>query len=319
MAVLNLPGVQAWGQVHGPAHEAAHWQGQGQGQGLLRDLPDSVIVLISIIAVLLVAWFALKALAQRGRLVGAYERLDPTVQAIRAWVLGAPATFTYMAVWTSTSVVQQGTPAAITRMTAALSSTNIRNLVDEPFRVLFTSAVLVADHAAGFMGYVLVYVLIVARLEHRVGSARWMVVATASHILGTLLTVGVEQAGLAAGLLPTSIVVAQDIGVSYVMVGTMGAYLWLVSPRWRWPYTITLGIGIIGPLLVFRSIWDLGHLFAALVGLAAGRIAVRYPTRAALRWRAFVHAATPRALPTFDPAWRFLPAGGHRSRSAPRP
>jgi hypothetical protein len=271
-----------------------------KGQGLLKDLPDSVIVLVSILGALLVAWFALKALARRGRLVGAYQRLDPVVQAIRAWVLGAPATFAYMAVWTSTSVVQQGTPAAINRLTAALSSTNIHNLVDEPVRVLFTSAVLVANHAAGFMGYVVIYVLIVARLEHRVGSARWMVIAASAHILGTLLTVALEKLGLELDVLPDRITVAQDIGVSYVMVGAMGAYLWLVSPRWRWPYRAALAVGVLGPLVVFHTIWDLGHLLAALVGTFVGWIALRYPTRDPLLWRQLVGTAVPRVLPTFD-------------------
>lgn len=272
-----------------------------QRRGLLVDVPDTVVWVVVALGLLAAAWFALKALGRRGRLLGAYRRLDPSVQAARAWVAAAPATFTYMAMWTATSIVQQGQPTALAELTAALNSTNIANLMREPVRVLIASAVLVADHAVGFLGYVVVYVLVVARLEHRVGSARWLSIAGASHVVGTLLTVAVERVGLARDLLPGTIIVAQDIGVSYVMVGAAGAYLWLVSPAWRWPYRAALGISLLGPLIVVRSIWDLGHLLAALVGTAVGWAAVHGPLREPLRWRALLRCA-PRPLPTFRPA-----------------
>lgn len=265
----------------------------------VSDLPDRVLWYVLALAVAALAWFALKGLARRGQLVGLYDALDPRVQALRAWVARAPAVFTYIAIWTATSVVQQGQPERISDLVAILSSTNITNLLDEPLRVLVASALLVADHAIGFLFYVVVYALIAARLEHRIGSARWVAVAAASHVLGTLLTVQAERWGLARDVIPTSIVVSQDIGVSYVMVGSLGAYLWLVGRPWRTPYTVALGLGILGPLLVWRTIWDLGHLLATLVGVAAGWVALRWPTRDRLVWRDLVGAASPRPLPTF--------------------
>ena len=264
------------------------------------DLPDTVIYMLAVLALLAIGWFCLKALARRDHLVALYERLDPTVQAGRAWVARAPAVFTYMAVWTSTTVVAQGEPAALADLTATLSSTNIANLVQEPVRVFFTSAVLVADHGVGFPLYVLVYVLVVSRVEHRVGSARWLVIAATSHGLGSILTVRLERFGIHHGLLPESIVVTQDIGISYVMVGSLGAFLWLVSRRWRLAYVSALALGILGPLVVLHTIWDLGHFLATAVGTATGWIVMRWPMRPPLVWRDLVRRSSPRALPTFD-------------------
>lgn len=264
------------------------------------DVPDHVIWYTCALGLVAVLWFALKALARRGRMVTSYERLDPVVQAGRAWVAGAPAAFTYIAIWTATSIVQQGQPHRLTDLTAAFSSTNIANLLREPVRVLVTSALLVADHAVGFLLYVAVYVLVVARLEHRIGAARWLGVAAAAHVLGSLLTVAVERVGLLHDLLPRSIVVTQDIGVSYVMVGSLGAYLWLVTPRWRVPYMTVLALGILGPLVVWHTIWDLGHFLATVIGTLAGWVALRWPVRDRLAWADLVGGLAPRPLPTFD-------------------
>lgn len=273
------------------------------------DLPDTVIRWVVLAGLLAVAWFALKGLARRGRLVRPYEWLDPRVQALRTWVAAAPAVFAYVAAWTATSLVQQGTPAGLADLSAAVNSTNIVNLLTEPIRVLVTSAVIVAEDGYGFILYVIVYVLIAARLEHRVGSARWVVIAAASHVLGSLLTVGVERLGIVRDLLPTSIALAQDVGVSYVMVGSLGAYLWLVGPRWRWPYRVALAAGILGPLVVTHTIWDLGHFLATVIGTAVGWLVMRWPLRDRLVWRALT-SGPPRPLPTFDGTCRREPLAG---------
>jgi hypothetical protein len=273
------------------------------------DLPDTVIRWVTLAALLALAWFALKGLARRGRLLRAHEWLDPRVQALRNWVAAAPAVFTYVAVWTATSVVQQGTPASLADLNAAVSSTNIANLLTEPVRVLFTSAVIVADNGYGFILYVIVYVLIAARLEHRVGSARWVTIAAASHVLGSLLTVEFERLGIARDLLPASIVLTQDVGVSYVMVGSLGAYLWLVGPRWRWPYRVAVAVGILGPLVLSHTIWDLGHFLATAIGTLVGWLVIRWPLRDRLVWRQLTQRP-PRRLPTFDDTCRREPLAG---------
>ena len=232
-------------------------------------------------------------------LVGLYERVDPTVQAVRVWVGRAPAVFTYMAIWTTTSVVQQGQPALLADVSARLASTNIHNLLEDPMRVLFISAFLVADYGFGYWLYVVVFSVVVARLEHRVGAARWLMAAVGAHVLGTLLTVVVEAKAIHLEAAGRTLVLTQDVGVSYVMVGSLGAYLWFVGRRWRWPYSAALAVGIIGPLVVWHTIWDLGHFLATAVGIAAGWLASCWPSREPLSFRALRSSLGPRDLPTF--------------------
>lgn len=260
---------------------------------------DRVMKMVVVLTVLMLAWLALKALARRGHGVGLFQRLDPAVQALRAWVMAAPAVFTYTAVWTVTTVLQQGAPDQLTDLMARWQSTNIVGLAAEPLRVLFSSAFIVADNGFGFLGYVAVYVMIAARLEHRVGAARFLLVAAMSHVLASLLIVVVEAWAIRAGLAPAKLKFTIDVGVSYVMVGAVGAYLWLVGRKWLPWLSLGLAAGVVLPMLVTQTIWDLGHLLATLFGILGGWVVVQFPLREPLAWRALRDTSAPRALPTF--------------------
>lgn len=266
----------------------------------MRASSDRVMRMILVLTLLLLAWLTLKALARRGQGVGLYRRLDPTVQALRVWVMAAPAVFTYTAVWTVTTVLQQGAPDQLTDLLSRWHSTNIVGLAAEPLRVLFSSAFIVADNGYGFLGYVLVYVMIAARLEHRVGAVRLLLVAGMAHVLASLVIVMVEDWAIRTGQAPAALKFTVDVGVSYVMVGTVGAYLWLVGRRWLPWLGLALALGVLLPMLVSGTIWDLGHLLATLFGVLAGWIAVRFPVREPLVWRRLAAEARPRELPTFS-------------------
>jgi hypothetical protein len=263
-------------------------------------VPDHVIRYVLGAAVLACAWLALKALARRGRGEVAYRRLDPTVQALRIWVGAAPAVFTYIAIWTTTSVLQQGQPMLLADLAARVGSTNLFNLTEQPGRVLFTSAFLVADYGFGYWLYVAAFVLVAARLEHRVGAARWLLVAAGSHVLGTLLTVLVEAYLIKLDTAPRALAFTQDVGVSYVMVGSLGAYAWYITARWRWPFVAALSLGVVGPLIARHTIWDLGHFLATAVGVGLGWLTTRWPSRERVVWRSCRTRLSPRPLPTFD-------------------
>ncbi|MGV1037436.1 MAG: rhomboid-like protein [Candidatus Nanopelagicales bacterium] len=235
---------------------------------------------------LALAWFVIKAEAHRSRLVGLRDKLQPQVSAIHAYVLTAPATFVYIAIFSATSGIQKGSPDKALEIITRTNSTNIAELLTDPFRVLISSALLVADNGFFWIGYVVVFVMIAARLEQRVGSARWLVIAVMSHVVGTLLTVTVETLLVHFELLPKSTVVTADVGVSYIMVGTCGAYLWLVTKRWRIPYFVAVGAGILGPLIFSHQIWDLGHFLATSVGVLTGWWMIRIaPLHPRLVWK----------------------------------
>lgn len=264
-------------------------------------IKDTVVTAVFAVALLVLAWYVLKAVARRrpGAALRLYDRLDPSVQALRAWLASAPITFVYIATWTITSVLVQGSTQGLTDLLAKAVSTNIYGIITEPLRVLFSSAFLVADNGVFFLGYVLVYALISARLEQRIGSARWLVVAVVSHAVGSLMTVAVETVLIQRDVIPEATALTTDVGVSYVMVGTCGGYLLFVSRRWRWWYVAALVAGVVLPVIMVHDIWSLGHLDATLLGLATTAVVRRWGVRPPLRWRQLVAQAPPRELPTW--------------------
>jgi hypothetical protein len=265
-------------------------------------------------AVLAVGWFLVKRVAAgggEGWVVRLYRRLDPWAQSLRVWFALAPVTFVYVATWTVTTVIFQGTPETLAGVVNRFNSTNIVGLLNDPVRVLFSSAFIVADYGYFFIGYVAVYVLIVARLEQRIGSARVLLVGAGSHVLGSLLTVAVEVVAIRADLLSKSMVLTQDVGVSYVMVGTCGAYLFLVGRRWRWWFAGALAVGVVLPLVAVQSIWNLGHFLATCSGIGLYLIVRRWGLRDQVTWREVVAAHPARPLPT----WPGEPGRGDAGRT----
>lgn len=240
----------------------------------------------AILFALALVWVVIKAQARHGRLIGTRDKLQPQISALHAYVMTAPATFVYIAIFSATSGIQKGSPEKALQAITVANSTNIVEILTNPFRVLISSALLVADNGYLWIGYVVVFVLIAARLEQRLGSARWLVVAVMSHVVGTLLTVTIETLLVHFALLPKSTVVTADVGVSYIMVGTCGAYLWLISKRWRIPYFVAVGAGILGPLIFSHQIWDLGHFLATIIGVLTGWWMIRIaPLHPRLTWK----------------------------------
>ncbi len=266
---------------------------------------DTVIDGILALALLVLAWYSLKGIARRadpagnGRAVRLFRWLDPRVQATRAWLASAPATFVYITTWTVTSLLVQGSPTALADMFAKSASTNIYGLLTQPLRVLFSSAFLVADNGLFLSGYIVVYVLISARLEQRIGTARWLLVALVAHVVGSIVTVVLESVLIAQDLLPKATALTTDVGVSYVMVGTCGGYLLFVSRRWRWWYYAALFAGVGLPLIVVHDIWSFGHFNATVLGLITTAVVRRWGVRPPLLWRQLVADARPRQLPTW--------------------
>lgn len=271
----------------------------------VTDIPNTVLWWCLAGGAVVLLWLLIKHLARRDSsfALRLFDKLDPQVQALRIWIANAPVTFIYIACWTITSVVVQGTPQGLAGIMTRFSSTNIFAIFQEPLHVLFTSAFLVADYGFAYWLYVIVYVLITARLEQRIGSARVILVGAGAHVLGSITIVAIETLAISMHWLPKATVITQDVGVSYVMVGTCGAYLLFVSAKWRWWYRAAIAIGILGPLIISNTIWDLGHFLATTFGFLLGLLARRYGVRARQTWRALVSSHPPRALPTWDTTW----------------
>lgn len=238
-------------------------------------------------------WFVIKGLARRGREPPQYwsRALTPLVAAGRAYVSRAPLTFVYMAIWIATTAIVIGTSTDVVLSLDVLNSTNLADISHSPGRALLVSAFFVDMRGFGFPFYLLAFALIVARLEHRIGAARSLVVWAAAHIGASLLVLLLEAQALRLDLAGLDVRYEIDLGVSYVMVGAMSAYLLFVA-RWLRPYYA--GALLAGcALSVYISLVNIGHVFAAVIGLGTGVIVARYGTRPALRWRSLVTGSDP--------------------------
>ena len=176
------------------------------------------------------------------------------------------------------------------------NSTNIVGLVTAPIRSFVTSGLLVADRGSWFLGYVAAYVVIVMRLEQRLGTPRTIVVWICAHVGGSILTVTVELIAVHLNIASEGIALTADVGVSYVMVGSMGAYLLYVSKTWRYWYIAGLCVGIVFPAVFWHSIWDIGHFMATCVGLVTGVVVSLWGSRPPMKWREMANVP-PRPLP----------------------
>lgn len=262
----------------------------------MRTLPDFVLAYVAAAAGLSLVWFAVRDRPESA----AYGWAAPRVAAVRVWVSRAPATFVYMAIWTATSILAQGQPLTVSELVARYASTNLFNFHSEPFRTLIASSFLVAENGLFYPVYVAAFVLVAARLEHRVGAARWLAVAVVAHVGGSLIILAFERIAIRGELLPPTVAITEDIGVSYVLAGTMGAYAWLV--RRRWAYAGLLVLGFVVPLILWPGLGSAGHLIAAALGLLTGRLVIRWPLRPPVVWRTLTSVAAGGSGPSGPPA-----------------
>lgn len=240
-------------------------------------------MLVTVVLIGFAGWYVLRGVARwwagAARLV-AWS--SPYTRRLHAWVLSAPATFGYVAVFAASTLLQRTSPPRLIELLTTLQSTNLRNLHREPVTVLLDSALWVADQGAGLVLYVLVYVTVVAWGERRYGTPRIIVIGLAGHVFGSLLTALVETRAIESGLAPERLAVTTDVGVSYIMVAGCAAAVLLMRGRWRVAGVLALGAGVLGPVVVNHTIWDLGHLFATTCGLVAAWLLLRLaPPRSA--------------------------------------
>lgn len=249
---------------------------------------DYVLSFLILAGLAVVAWQVVRILARRGvsRAVRWYRVLDPRAQATSRWILSAPATFAYVSAWTATTMLVQGAPRDLVEQFTVYSSSNIAGLLLDPIRALAVSSLLVSDRGAGWIAYVVVFALVVVRVEQRFGTGRTVLLWVISHVGGSLLVVAAELIGIEFGLVKNGISISPDVGVSYVMVGSLGAYFWLVTRRGRWWYLAGLVLATVLPLAILQSVWDVGHFVVMLIGLATGWLMLRRtPPRPRVRWR----------------------------------
>ncbi|WP_436772015.1 rhomboid-like protein [Yinghuangia sp. YIM S09857] len=255
---------------------------------------------VVVVVALFVLWYLLRGLAGFwAPAADAVGLLSPWTVRLRAWVLSAPATFTYIVLFTAGTFVQKTAPPKLIDLLTRVDSTNLWRLSDDPATVLVTSALWVADEGSGLALYAAVFGTVVAWAERRYGTPRLMLIAISAHVLGSLCTARVERWAIDSGRAPHTLVLATDVGVSYMMVGSCAAAVLVMRGPVRWAGVAALVVTVAVPVFVSRTIWDLGHLLATAFGLATAALALL--------------AAPPRKPPPLTEPWAAAVAVGGKA------
>lgn len=193
----------------------------------------------------------------------------------------APLTFGWLALLLGTTVLQHRLPPALLHRWFEADSTNLSNLAHDPIRVMITS--LLWLDGAQWLPYVVLFVLISARVERWLGSWRWLTVGLLGHVVASLISEGYVGLQIQAGSVPASMEHTMDIGVSYFLATLAGVLAYRIRGGWRWVYLAAM-LGLIA--IAGSGDFDfttLGHLCSLGAGLACYPIAVRPVRRPAAR------------------------------------
>ncbi|MFH9352334.1 rhomboid-like protein [Kitasatospora sp. NPDC017646] len=187
-------------------------------------------------------------------------------RAVWRYVRRAPGTYVWLAILLVTTEVIRHVDAATADRILRRRSTNLHHLQVSPVRVLATSALWIAG--GGWLGYFALYNVFHVPAERWLGTLRWLSVAVLAHIGATYLSEGLLGWAIHRGLAAPRAVYTLDYGVSYALAGVVGVLTYLIVRPWRYLYLA--GVLTVYVLGVFQSRdhTAIGHLSAALIGLA---------------------------------------------------
>ncbi|MER7186437.1 rhomboid-like protein [Streptomyces hyaluromycini] len=182
-----------------------------------------------------------------------------------AYVRSAPGTYIWLAILFVTTVALHHMSQEFEQQFLRQRSTNIRELSDNPVRVLVASAMWI--DGGHWLPYAFLYTVFHAPAERWLGTVRWLAVCVVAHVLATLISEGALLKGIHDGIAPHSAVNTLDIGVSYALAGVVAVLAYRIVTPWRYPYlaAVLLVYGL--PLAESPAFTDLGHFVAALIGL----------------------------------------------------
>ncbi|MFD7661782.1 rhomboid-like protein [Streptomyces sp. NPDC059788] len=197
------------------------------------------------------------------------DALRPATLARAAWsyVRRAPGTFTWLAILFVTSVIMHHLAPDTLDHVLQRRSTNINNLLHSPGRVLLTSALWLGG--GNWLYYFVLYNVFHVPAERWLGTRRWLAVMGVTHIGATYLSEGILALAIHTGAAPHSAVDTLDVGVSYAMAGVAAVLTYRLPWRpLRYVYAAGVLVFYAIPLFDNLTFTDIGHLSAALLGLA---------------------------------------------------
>jgi Rhomboid-like protein len=183
------------------------------------------------------------------------------------WIRHAPATYSYLFVLLVTTWMLETSSTSVARQLLLDRSTNLHELAHDPVRVIPASAFIVTS-APEWLAWVVLFTVLAAPVEHRIGSGQAIAVFALGHVGATLLTATGLRLALRFDLVESSVVRAVDVGPSYGFLALAGLMTYLLFRRFRRIYIGVLLLIVVTALVVVTSFTDFGHLAAVLIGLA---------------------------------------------------
>jgi hypothetical protein len=211
-------------------------------------------------------------------------RMTRGLHRVWTYVRSAPGTYIWLGILFVTTVALHHMSPEFEEEFLRQRSTNIHELSNNPVRVLVSSAMWI--DGGHWLPYVLLYSLFHAQAERWLGTARWLVVCVAAHVLATLISEGALLWGIRHGMASESAVNTLDIGVSYALAGVVAVLVYRIPRAWRYPYALVVLVVYGVPLVTGRTFTDLGHFTSVLIGfgcypLVRGRARPRNPKETA--------------------------------------
>jgi hypothetical protein len=183
-----------------------------------------------------------------------------------AYVRSAPGTYVWLGILFLTTVALHHMPPEFEENFLRQRSTNIHELSSNPLRAVITSAMWI--DGGYWLPYAALYTVFHAQAERWLGTARWLAVCAAAHVLATLASEGALLQAIRAGTAPFSAVNTLDFGVSYALAGVMAVLTYRIAAPWRYAYLAAVLLLYVIPLTASPTFTDYGHFIALLVGLA---------------------------------------------------
>ncbi|MCU1454321.1 MAG: Integral rane protein [Acidimicrobiales bacterium] len=202
--------------------------------------------------------------------------------AARHHVRLTPATTIYVAVLGAVATALQLVGPAVADRILLQDSTNLHNMARMPVRVLAGSALFVDGNPLVWM---LLALVLLGLMERRLGTRRTAVVFLVGHVVATLVSLTVVWHATRNGASNEALEQTIDVGVSYGLVAIAGCALGFLPGRWRWIAWAAL-VGYLGAYVLDTGTFtEVGHLTAALVGIALWPFARRSTVRVAAHAR----------------------------------
>ena len=185
-----------------------------------------------------------------------------------AYVRSAPATYCYLAILLVTSWVLAGLSDAVADRLLLAQSTNLHHLGHDPVWVLLSSAFWAPGNHDVAISAVL-FTLVLAPVERRIGSLRTIAVFAIGHLGATALTGAGLWVALRLDTVERSVVNARDVGTSYGFFAVAAAMTYLLSRRFRAPYAAGLAGYLAATAAVSGDFGNYGHLVAMALGFGS--------------------------------------------------